>query len=83
VGCATVPIKKFHARVFNKSNDELILEFLRSTNKAVPPIAIALGTGLSSCKISQRLKKLLKYKVLRRFYRKLPLYTLRADYNGE
>jgi DNA-binding Lrp family transcriptional regulator len=78
-----MPIKKFNPGVFNKSNDELILEFLKSVGKAVPPVAIVLGTGLSPAKISQRLKKLEKFKLVRKMYRKIPLYSLRVDKNGK
>jgi DNA-binding Lrp family transcriptional regulator len=77
-----MPIKKFRSRVFNKSNDELIIEFLESVGKGVPPISITLGTGLHPSKVSQRLKQLVKYKIVKRFFRKIPLYTLRRDYNG-
>jgi DNA-binding Lrp family transcriptional regulator len=78
-----MPIRKFHTRGFNKSNDELIIEFLKSVGRPVPPLVITSLTGLSPSKVSQRLKQLLKYKIVRRFCRKLPLYTLRRDYNGK
>jgi DNA-binding Lrp family transcriptional regulator len=79
-----MPIKKFDSRLFNKlNNDEKILKFLKSVDTAVPPAAIVLATGLSPSKVSQRLRQLLKYKVVRKFYRKLPLYTLRGDSNAK
>jgi hypothetical protein len=79
-----VPIRKLDSRVFNKlgtalSNDDLIVNFLDKVNKAVPPSTIVLATGLSPAKVSQRLKQLVKYKRVRVFYRKLPLYSIRRD----
>jgi hypothetical protein len=76
-----MPIKKINSNIFNKSNDELILEFLKSVGKAVPPVAITLGTGLHPSRISQRLRKLTMYGKLKKIYRKLPLYSLKGDNN--
>jgi predicted transcriptional regulator len=79
-----MPDKKLDFSIFNKrkSNDEIILDFLRKVEKAVPPVVIVLGTGLSPAKVSQRLKQLLKYKRVRMFYRRLPLYSIKRDQNG-
>jgi predicted transcriptional regulator len=76
-------MKKIDSGIFNKakSNDEIILEFLEKIEKAVPPVAIILGTGLSASKVSQRLRQLLKYRRVRVFYRRLPLYSIRRDRN--
>jgi predicted transcriptional regulator len=80
-------MKKIGLGIFNKakrstkSNDEIILGFLRKVEKAVPPSTIIFATGLSPAKVSQRLKQLLKYKKIRVFYRKLPLYSINGDRN--
>jgi DNA-binding Lrp family transcriptional regulator len=76
-------IKKINSNIFNKSNDELIIEFLKSVGRAVPPVAITVGTGMSPCKVSQRLKQLVKYKIVKKFFRKTPFYSLKRDYNGK
>jgi hypothetical protein len=75
-------MRKFNEKSFNKSNDDLIIDFLEKIGRGVSPSTIVLATGLSPAKVSQRLKQLLKYKRVRMFYRRLPLYSIRRDQNG-
>jgi DNA-binding transcriptional regulator GbsR (MarR family) len=45
--------------------------------KPAPPMIIAEATGLSSSKVSQVLKSLVKYKIVKiAYHRKIPFYTL-------
>jgi len=79
-----MPIKKFDNKVFSKlDNDKKILNFLKKVNRAVPPAAIILATGLNPSMVSRRLRQLAKHRVVRKFYRKIPLYVLREDNNGK
>jgi DNA-binding HxlR family transcriptional regulator len=71
--------KNFNLFIFKKRNahnDDLIINFLKQFGPA-PPHLIAIVTGISVSKVSQRLKQLKRYGIVKKKYRRLiPFYTL-------
>lgn len=58
-------------------NDDLIIEALKRASKPLPPSTISFITKLSSSKVSQRLKQLQKYGIVKLLYnRVIPFYCL-------
>jgi predicted transcriptional regulator len=78
-----MPIKKLIIHKFNKiknqklHNDKKIINFFKIYKQPAPPVLIAEATGLSKSKVSQVLKSLMKYKIVKLAYRrKIPFYVL-------
>jgi DNA-binding HxlR family transcriptional regulator len=76
-------LNKFNKLKTNRKlhNDEKILIFLQLYKKPSPPLLISEATGISKSKLSQTLRTLTKYKILRIVYRRLiPFYYFDEGY---
>jgi len=74
-----IKLKKFNKR--EKHNDELIVQILKTYNKPIDFEVLHIISGLSKSKLSQVLRSLQKYKIVRRVYCRKTSYWVYFDDN--